>query len=221
MVAPSDEIGREETKERRALAKAVELAVKRCAKGSGWKISQGVLFRDFEGWFVAAPVAVWVGRRKSQIELRGKPMTLDPIFWEVVETESNVSMPLSFRYFGAWTCSVPAVAEQGLQENGANADAIAAEAIGWADSQVSQFKSWSIEHFLSMLQQHPHAQAYLATVVTTLLLTADYAAASEHCKAAQLRGDTCGFSIGSQSGPSRTFPDLALAWLDRRRDLYH
>jgi hypothetical protein len=212
-------IGREETKQRRALAKAFSLAVKQQAKGTAWRFSQGVLFRDFEGWFISAPAAVWIGRRKTQIELKCKPMALDPVFWEIVEAESNTSMPLSFRYFGAWTCSTPALAEHELKET--DPVAIAAEALAWLDSQTGQFKSWSVEHFLQLLRKSPRANSYLATIVTTMLMIGTYEPAEVLCKDAIERGDAGGFSLSRQSGPSQSFPQLALAWLSRRRRSIH
>jgi hypothetical protein len=212
-------IGREETKQRRALAKAFGLAVKQKAKGTAWRFSQGVLFRDFEGWFISAPAAVWIGRRKTQIELKCKPMALDPIFWEIVETESNASMPLSFRYCGAWTCSTPALVEHELNET--DPVVIAAEALVWLDNQTGQIKSWSVEHFLQLLREHPRSNSYLATQVTTMLMMGSYETAEALCKDAIERGDTGGFTLSRQSGPSQSFPQLALAWLSRRRRTIH
>jgi hypothetical protein len=212
-------IGREETKERRALAKAFGLAVKQQAKGTAWRFSQGVLFRDFEGWFISAPAAVWIGRRKTQIELKCKPMALDPIFWEIVETESNASMPLSFRYFGSWTCSTPALLEHELNET--DPVVTAAEALAWLDNQTGQFKSWSVEHFLQLLRKHPRSNSYLATQVTTMLMMGSYEPAAALCRDAIERGDAGGFTLSRQSGQSQSFPQLALAWLSRRRRSTH
>ncbi len=105
-------IGREEEKQRRVLGKAVGAEIKRLAKGTGWRFSQGVLFREFNGWFISASVSVWVSKRRSTVTLNCKPMTLDPVFWEIVEAESNAAMPLSFRHFGAWTFTTPDIAQQ-------------------------------------------------------------------------------------------------------------
>jgi hypothetical protein len=221
MEPPEEKVGRAEAKQRRELNKAFVLALKKRAKGTAWRISRGVLFQNFRGWFVAAPAAVWVERRRAQIELLCKPMGLDPIFWEIVKTESNDVMPLSFRYHGAWTCRTPALVEQGLDERSGDAATIAAEAITWLDAQVGQFKSWSMEHFLQILQGHPRAASYMATIVTTMFMLGDYASAERLCRDAMARGDSCGFSVGSLSGASRSFPELALAWLERKRGLWH
>jgi len=217
MEATALEIGREETNQRRALNKAFLLAIKQRAKGTAWRVSKGVVFRDFEGWFIAGPSAVWLGKRRTQIELQFKPMALDPLFWEIVEVETNMAMPLSFRYWGAWTCSIPALVEYELDERGADPTILAAEAFVWLDAQVEQFKSWSIEKFLDFLTEHPRTNSYLGTVVTTMFLLGDFATAETLCKDAIQRGDKGGFLVHCQSGPSRSFPELALAWLDRKR----
>jgi hypothetical protein len=215
------EIGREETKQRRALNKEFLLAIKKQATGTAWRVSKGVVFRDFDGWFISAPAAVWLGRRRTQIELQFKPMKLDPVFWEIVETETNVGMPLSFRYWGAWTCRIPAFVEHELHERSADPATMASEAFDWLDDQVGQFKSWTIEEFLHFLRQHPRTNSYIATVVTTMFLLGDFDSAETLCKDAIKRGDGGGFSVGGQSGPSRSFPELALAWLDRKRGSTH
>jgi hypothetical protein len=214
---PEAEVGREEAKQRRTLNKAFGLAIKKQLKGSAWRTSQGVLFRDLDGWFISAPAAVWVLRKKSTISLMCKPMRLDPIFWEIVGAESNSEMPLSFRYSGSWTCKTPPLVEHEIDEGSADPASIAAEAIAWLDGQMGQFKSWSPEHFLSLLRQHPRTDSYLATVVTTMFLLGEYVPAELLCRDAIKRCDSGGFSVGRKTGPDQSFPELALNWLDRKR----
>jgi len=221
MEAAGVEIGREETKQRRALNKEFVQAIRKRAKGTAWRVSKGVLFRDFDGWFISAPSGVWLGRRKTQIELRCKPMRLDPVFWEIVETEANAGMPLSFRYWGAWTCGIPALVEHELDERSADPAKMACEAFDWLDDQIKQFKSWTTEHFLHFLRQHPRTNSYLATVVTTMFLLGDFDTAETLCNDAIKRGDAGGFSVFRQSAPSQSFPELALAWLGRKRGSIH
>jgi hypothetical protein len=221
MTVSDAEIGREEAKERRALGKALRLALGKHAKGTGWQVSQGVLFRDFSGWFLSAPTAVWIGRRKTQAELFCKPMALDPVFWEVVEAESNATLPLSFRYHGAWTCSTPSLLEHEIDERGGDVASIAAQALSWLNGQTSQFSTWTTNQFLRNLQQHPRCGSYIATIVTTMLLLREYDKAAAICGDAIRRRDACGFTISRLNGPSQTFPELALAWLDRKRASFH
>lgn len=215
------EILRKEWPVRRALNKSFLAALKSKSKGTAWKMSQGVLFRDFSGWFVSAPAAVWVARRKTQVELFCKPMALDPIFWEIVETESNLTMPLSFRYHGAWTCRTPPVAELEIDETSADPTVFASQALVWLDSQVGAFHSWTTGQFLRSLQEHPRSNSYLSAVITTMCLLKDYSAAEALCNDAIKRDDACGFSICRESGPTQSFPELALAWLEKKRALFN
>lgn len=215
------EIGREETKQRKALNAEFLFALKQRAKGTAWRVSKGVLFRNYDGWFVSAPASVWIGRRKTRIELMGKPMPLDPVFWEIVETESNATMPLSFRHHGAWTCRTPAIKEHDLDETSHDPAKLATEAIAWLDDQVAELTSWTPRHFLHLLQEHPRSNSYLATIVTTMLLLDDWATAESICLNAISRGDHCGFSIGREVGSSQSFPELALLWLRRKRGAFH
>jgi hypothetical protein len=221
MAAVETEVGREEAKQRQALNKAFGLAIKKQLKASPWRMSQGVLFRDLDGWFISAPTAVWVLRRKSTIALMSKPMSLDPIFWEIVGAESNAKMPLSFRYSGSWTCTTPPLVEHELDEGSADPATMAAEAIAWLNDQMDQFKSWSTEHFLDLLRQHPKTGSYLATVVTTMFLLGDDVSAERLCREAIARGDRGGFSVGRKGGSDQSFPELALNWLDRKRASAH
>lgn len=217
MVPSEVEIPRSDWPARRALNKSFLAALKSKSKGTPWKLSQGVLFRDFSGWFVSAPAAVWVGRSKTWVELFCKPMTLDPVFWEIVETESNQSMPLSFRHHGAWTCRTPSIAEFDIDEATGDPTVFASQALEWLDSRVGAFRSWTTERFLRSLQEHPRGNSYLSTVITTMCLLKDYPAAEALCDDAIKRDDACGFTISRESGPTQSFPELALAWLKKRR----
>jgi hypothetical protein len=85
------------------LAKSVAVELRSRAKAAGWKVSQGYLFREDGGWFVDAQPKVWIREQKWTLELSAKPMSIDPVFWEIVTTQDNNKRPLSFRLFGAWT----------------------------------------------------------------------------------------------------------------------
>jgi len=221
MIASNQEIGREETARRRELRKAFKAALKRQAKGTSWSSVQGALFRSFHGWFLSAPAGVWLGRRTTRIELHSKPMTIDPVFWEVVQAEDNAELPLSFRYTGAWSCQTPSLVEHDIDERSWDPDVLVADALIWLDAQVGQFKSRSVGQFLQQLQQHPKATSYRATIITTLLVLEDYAAAEALCNEAIAQGDHCGFGVSRESGPIRSFPELTLAWLARKRGAFH
>jgi hypothetical protein len=221
MGQPDQEIGRAETAQRRELRKAFKAALKQQAKGTSWGTVQGALFRNLGGWFLSAPAGVWLGRRKTRIELSCKPMALDPLFWDIVQAETNAQLPLSFRYSGAWTCHTPPIVGCDIEEQSRDPDALVADALVWLDAQVGQFKSWTVQQFLQQMQQHPRATSYRATIITTLFLLEDYAAGEELCNEAIAQADACGFDVSQDSESSQSFPELALAWLSRKRRAFH
>ena len=92
--------------------------IRAAVKGTGWKQSKGVVFRQIDDWFIAGH---W--RKVSadlqdglRIELMAKPMALDPMLWETMGLEENNSQPLSFRYWGAFVCGTPVLAAEVIAE---------------------------------------------------------------------------------------------------------
>lgn len=71
---------------RKELGKAVAAELKKRSRDCGWKISQGWLFRQQDGWFVDARPSVWVMDSRTTLELFAKPMSIDPIFWDIANT---------------------------------------------------------------------------------------------------------------------------------------
>ena len=208
-------LSRAEQQERKALSKAVVGELKRQIRGTGWRISQGWLFREHAGWFMEVRADVWLGEPRTMVAWRAKPMGLDPVFWDIVGTPNNREQPLSFRLFGAWTCSVPALVEAEIPEENRQAELIAHAVRDWADAQFEGTEpSRSIDAFVELLRNHPRRGHFLASYITALILThrrdealAESTAAIERCEAA-------GFRVSNL-----TFPDLAKAWLtSRERD---
>jgi len=163
-----------EQKTRRALSKSVAAELRSQAKEAGWKVSQGWLFRDDNGWFVDARPNVWVMERKSTVELRAKPMSIDPIFWEIVGTKDNNKLPLSFRVFGAWTVSTPALTEVEVDEEALDAAGLADLMVQIARCELERSRlDRSLERFLSKVQEHHSrvpSRPHLPAVVCALAL---------------------------------------------------
>lgn len=72
-------LSRAEEKSRRLLAKAVAVDLRTRAKPAGWKVSQGMLFREDDDWFADAWPIVSIGEPKSTLRLHLKPMSIDPV----------------------------------------------------------------------------------------------------------------------------------------------
>ncbi|HEY2808122.1 MAG TPA: hypothetical protein VGI91_04965 [Steroidobacteraceae bacterium] len=209
-----------EQKNRRALSKAVAVELRARAKGSGWKIAQGWLFREDDGWFVEACPLIHLADSTLRFEMRAKPMSLDPVFWEIAGTQGNEKMPLSFRLFGAWTVSIPAA--KVVQMDGGSLDAarVAEEILQVAQRELEESRvNRSIEGFLEDVQQHHSrlsSRPYLPAIVCSLIVLGRRDDARAICVAAHVKQE-----IGGFLGGARTFVDLAIAWLDRELPTKH
>lgn len=127
-------------KAQRAFEKDTVAATRTAVKGSGWRVSKGVLFRQEGDWFFA------VHRRRLSpdltdgftVELMGKPMALDPLYWEVMGLEDNASQPLSFRYWGAFVCGSPMLASETIAAS--DPETTAAEMVASASRMLPRAK---------------------------------------------------------------------------------
>jgi hypothetical protein len=203
---------RQEERARRALAKEVADQLRRQAKGTGWKVSQGWLFRDDQSWFVEARGSLWVQERKSTLALHLKPMSIDPILWSIVQTPDNIRMPLSFRLFGAWTIATPPRSENEIDEAGFDGGGIAKSILVAASRELEQARQHlSLESFVAFIEERRRKaalRAYLPAIVCAHVLRGDFERALAECVSAREAGEIGGFQIGAQS-----FVALAIDWL--------
>jgi hypothetical protein len=213
-------LGRGDQQARRLLDKALSKALCSRAKGTGWKVSQGCLFREDDGWFVEARPAVYVTACRSTVSLHAKPMAVDPIFWEIVDLVENNSLPLSFRAFGAWTVRTPQIVDLDLDELGKDvfdlADAVIAVAAIEVERWKSQRSAAGLLEELKQLHARDERRPYLSAEVCLLVLLGDRQTAKEICVSARECGLSGGFQVGDQ-----TFVDLALEWLDTAQPIIH
>jgi hypothetical protein len=208
-----------EEKSRKAFGKAVAAELKKRAKSSGWKFSQGWLFRQQGEWFIDARPAVWVIEPRTTFDLFAKPMAIDPVFWDIVDTPDNNDTPLSFRLFGAWTVSTPAITSTDLRES-SDAAALAVEILAVAERELDAASpELSLERFLQRagaVRPGRSGSAWISALVCGLALQGRRDEIRELCFAAQARDEGGGYSVGSKS-----FVDLTLEWLTRTEPVRH
>jgi hypothetical protein len=177
-------------------------------------VSQGWLFRDDDGWFVEVRPMLHLGQRTSWLELRAKPMSIDPIFWEIVGTRNTDKLPISFRVFGAFTVTTPPIAKVEIDEGSLDPAAFANMVLRVAQCELERSRhDRSTERFLAEAQeQHSRlpSHPYLPAIVCALILLGRRGDARAVCITARAAHESGGFIVGS-----RSFTDLAIAWLDR------
>ena len=197
--------------ERRKFQRALPKAIKNAAKSSGWRTSQGVLFRECEGWFVEVHAIPWVAEPKTPAHLHCKPMALDPLFWKIVHLDENVQQPLSFRVFGAFTCRTPPLLEMDIPEEGGSPERTAHNLVVWATEQLPALGSTqTINAFVEFLQTYPSlADSHLPALVTGLLLQGMDQEALARCK----KTTGIGGFVFAGGDKTKTFIDLAIEWI--------
>jgi hypothetical protein len=194
---------------RKALVKAVRIA----SKGSSWRCKDGVLFCEAAGWTFSVSPSVAIYSHATSAELRAKPMGVDPIFWQINDLVQNETEPLSFRWFGVWTCPVPEIDAQTIDEAG-DVEAVARRIIEWSNVACASCRSLITQAKLIEVMQRPEYLengTYLPTIVCCLVLMGEEAEALELCRTATARKWTGGFQVSKNP-----FTDLAVAWLERR-----
>lgn len=204
---------REYQKGRRALGVAVAAALKQTARADGWRISKGWLFKERDGWFLEVRSYPWIVEDRTTAEFRAKPMALDPVFWQIVQTPENINQPLSFRLFGAWTCRGPAWSETSISEDD-GADDIAFRILDWASAQIKDpplpFETNALIKFITdRPERRGFEGGWLAEVITLLMLAGRSDEARSLCMTAINSGESGGYTVGSKS-----FPQLALDWIE-------
>ena len=202
-------ITRAEESARHAYRRALEKAVRTASKGSGWRSIEGCLFREQDGWFVSVCPSVYIFEKSTKAAVEAKPMSIDPIFWDIVGLPENNDAPLSFRLNGAWTCRPPRFDEVSIEEH-EDVGVMAARLLDAANERLEHvFGQLSVEDFLQFCRTSGATEdSYLPCVVSTLIALGREHEALDAAKSAKVRGDSGGFLA-----PEGSFTDLAADWI--------
>lgn len=156
--------------------------------------------------------SVYINQERTKALVSFKPMSIDPIFWEIVGLPENNKLPLSFRGNGAWVCHPPYFAEIDVVEC-TDTGAIAARMLAIADEQRDRvIGTWTPTDFLKFCQTAPAIPgSYLPCIVTALIILGREEEALAVCDEAILKRQAGGFSFRKA-----TFPEMAAGWLRSR-----
>ena len=118
-------------------------------------------------------------------------MELDSLFWEIMGLESNEEKPLSFRYFGAWTCPCVAVRSTTLEFARDACVKLADEIVRWSTPALEAACSrLTLDEFSTLVESEPvqgHS-AKFATRIGAQILRGDTEGARTQCRDAAARG---------------------------------
>lgn len=204
---------REFTKARHAQRRDLYKACRAVTKGTRWQSRTGVLSGERGDWFVAVHEMTDVLRVRTRARVVVKPMAIDPIFWEVVGHPELCRESLSFRYFGAMTCSFLILEEPELSEEG-GVDAIAKRMLDLGEAKLDDISgSWTLDSFLDRLIDPSKPDKKFTTRIATLLAAGRFGEAQALCDESAARGSSGGF-LSSDRG---TFNEMATNWITEQR----
>ena len=205
---------------RLALQKSVNRELKQRVRGRHWFYRDNFVFRSLDGWYLEGVAQFRLDNLSNLVQLRHKPMDLDPIFWEIEGISSNEKKPLSFRSCGAWTVTAPVAAEGTFPEFDGQADKIATYLFNWLNEQVHTMATTrNLPCFIETLEGLPRCDSYFVTnapYVCALVLDQQYNKAIKVIDEGIQRGESGGF--GSTLLPEgTTFFKNARQWIDAHR----
>ncbi|HEU4852924.1 MAG TPA: hypothetical protein VFT37_12300 [Telluria sp.] len=205
------------TKARSAYERELLAELRSRVKGSGWKLSRTALFKEKDGIYRQIIVSVHFGARLTSATLGLKPMSLDPLLWDILVIPENHEQSLSFRTWGAFTCQPLPIKERQVEAEHATAADVAAaiiafcqEADGLAEEALQRAP------FSSLLASHPN---HLARGAYAISLVLSLIAEGKPCKAreeASAYASGIKSSVLSMTSVDKSFHELAIEWLNAR-----
>ena len=160
-------------KERRRYKAALFNELQRAVRATGWKKRAYAVFRQREKFFFAAFPVVWLNADKVTWTLEVKPIAVDPVFWAIMDLETNAAEPLSLRAVGAFVCDGLPVAESELTPPLPGPIEMAARFLDWTESSsMNSLRRCRERPFSDLIREHIDYRergAYATTLVSALI----------------------------------------------------
>lgn len=206
-----------ELQERQEFSKALQRELKKGSKEFMWQHSRTTLFRNHLGNFLQANISTHPYHYHTLVELKFKPMPLDPLFWDIVLTPENKSLSLSFRAFGAWVSTPTLLEITKLNDQGIQPNLFAASILNWLSEKMEEKGDLSMDDYLTKVEEIINTggdTSYIASKISVLILQNKFSEVDDLCNALINKNYQCGFTIGNT-----TFPKLAIKYMENKRSL--
>ena len=201
--------------ERRSFEKKLLKALSPKLKGSRWKKKQNAIYCEVDGYYFDVLVHVFLNDLTTTASMSAKPMSLDKLYWQITDLNSNNSQPLSFRTWGAYTCSGLPVAENTIVDEGLSPETLANDIVEWADTQLeTSLPELVAEKFSAAIARHPNQVergAYAITYVTSLIEEGNLDAARQTAAA---YADGTAQSVSRHTHAGKDFHEIAVDWIN-------
>jgi hypothetical protein len=206
-------LSKTEVQRRKEFSKDLQKELKKISRNSMWSHSRTILFKNLSENFLEANVSTHPQHYYTLVEIKFKPMTLDPLFWDIVLTPENKSQPLSFRAFGAWVSPSITLGSVSLDDRDIQPQVLAHDILNFVNKKTEQLSYLSMDYYLTQIESMIKSDRdtnYLASKITALIFQNKVSEASDLCKKLISKNYICGFSIGNM-----TFPELAIEHIEK------
>lgn len=184
-------------------------------KGTGWKKNKCALYMQSGDYYQDVFISVHRNAMITSVELRFKPMSLDPILWDILDIPGNLDEPLSFRTWGAFTCSGVPILKAQIEQPGNSAKEVGATLISFCENNRNFYQEClATNTYSELVSNHPNQVergAYATTLVISLINDHNY------IRARQVANSYFSGELSSSSELTRygkSFHQLAVEWLD-------
>lgn len=187
MVNASKLTPREFAKERRLFEKSILTSLKSLFKLDKWLKKNNFFFKVDDHLFWSLTVSVHQNSELISVDLDVKPMSIDPILWNILGLSENNNEPKSFRSNGAFTCSSLPIANLTFLLTPENIEFGLKKIQVWLNSSFElgkkKLKSSLFSDLLFEHQNHKERGAYAISLVCSLIDEESEAKALEVAKA--------------------------------------
>ncbi len=219
-------MGETERRERNAHRHAFYEAMRQRVAGKNWEFLHGVIFFKYRGWLIAnAPQLS--NETGAMMCLTFKPLSIEPLFWEIMGLPVQGEASLSSRLPSDWTVNPQPLADyigHGLVGVNELADLTFEWTQCWSDDHTEMLDIGDMLTRLGNLEQLTQSNRILAVCLS--ILDGDFSTARHLCLSGAIHQhvtaeDDGGVIAVKADGTRLTFFDKALSWLatERRRSL--
>ena len=162
-------------------------------------------------------------RLTLRFQLQAKPMSLDPILWQILLMPENEKEPLSFRHWAAFQCQAPVVAKQHLPIEAISPEGAAELLLAWLSEQALVWREISrAKSYLSIFEHLDEQDQGLTPSLTKVisLIDAGETTAALHLAAGYASGKekARGLSYVVHSPERNSAYEMVVKWLRSQGD---
>lgn len=203
--------------ERGRFEKEVLKAVASRIKGTRWKKNKNAIFCQIDGYYFDVFITSHRGEMKTFARISVKPMSLDSLYWKITKLGENDKQPMSFRSWGAFTCSGIPLLDTSIEDDGVVADRVASELLLLSDNCVGTALSELPEQeFSKVISSHPNQRARGAYAITHVVSLIEEGSLLKAKQTALGYLDGSLQSVAAHDHKGKDFHELAIEWIDSK-----